>query len=645
MTRRIARSLVVCLLFAAILHAASLTPEKALSRRQITDVRFSPDGARIAVAINEPPQGDRRVTHIWMVDARTRELTQFTTSPKGESSPRWSPAAAGKRLAFLSNRDEREQIYLMQTSGGEAERLTEGKNAVRSFEWSPDGRQIAFLAPDPKTDAEEKKEKDKDDARVVDKDNKPARLWVVDLETRKVNPLTSRPWDISDMRWTPEGDRLIVTASDHPERDEHTRRIFSVSTVPGSAGELKPVASPRGPFSQVRVSPDGASLAYIGARVDGPSSHDLYVQPLAGGAARNLTAASLDRPIRSYAWRKDGSLLAQAETGFTGKFYVVHADGKSEPLEGLGAPPAGPFDAAGDGLAYASETAVDAPELWLGKRGSAAEKVTSINESWKQVSLIKPELVRYKSFDGLEIEGALLKPAGYREGVRVPLVVLVHGGPTGRWADTFEAWGQLLADRGYAILYPNIRGSVGYGHRFIESNRADWGGGDFKDVMAGVDFLIERGLADPERLGIGGWSYGGYMALWAVTQTQRFKASVSGAPMSDLASEFGTENSSTGDEWFYGTPYEKLDGFIRSSPITWVKNARTPTLLLQGDADTTDPIGQSQQFYRALKRYRVDSDFVVYPREGHGLREEKHLLDRLNRIVAWYDKYLKPPAQ
>jgi dipeptidyl aminopeptidase/acylaminoacyl peptidase len=168
--------------------------------------------------------------------------------------------------------------------------------------------------------------------------------------------------------------------------------------------------------------------------------------------------------------------------------------------------------------------------------------------------------------------------------------------------------------RGYAVLYPNVRGSTGYGSKFVEMNRADWGGGDFKDVMAGVDAMIARGVADANRLGIGGWSCGGYMAAWAVTQTNRFKAAVSGIAVT-MASEFGTENGSAYDEWFYGTPYEKLDGFIKSSPITFVKNVRTPTLLLQGESDLTDPIGQSQQFYRGLKRYGVATDFVVCPRE------------------------------
>jgi dipeptidyl aminopeptidase/acylaminoacyl peptidase len=287
-----------------------------------------------------------------------------------------------------------------------------------------------------------------------------------------------------------------------------------------------------------------------------------------------------------------------------------------------------------------------APEVWLKPAAGAAKKVTALNAQWASRPVVAPEFVKYKSFDGVEIEAALLVPrsaeASSDNNRKLPLVVLVHGGPTGRWSDSFEPWGQLLVSRGYAVLYPNVRGSTGYGQRFIEMNRADWGGADFKDVMAGVDAMIARGVADPDRLGIGGWSYGGYMAAWAVTQTTRFKAAVSGAPVIDMASEFGTEAGPAYDEWFYGLPYEKLDGFVKSSPITYVKRAKTPTLLLQGEDDVTDPIGQSQQFYRGLKRYGVESDLVLYPREGHGLREEKHLLDRLDRVIAWFDKYLKP---
>jgi len=193
--------------------------------------------------------------------------------------------------------------------------------------------------------------------------------------------------------------------------------------------------------------------------------------------------------------------------------------------------------------------------------------MTTFNSTWASVPLVSPELITYGSFDGIEIEAALLRPTSHEprgSSGPLPFVVLVHGGPTGRWSDTFEPWGQLLAARGYAVLYPNVRGSTGYGQKFVEMNRADWGGGDFMDVMAGVDAMVARGVADANRLGIGGWSYGGYLSAWAVTQTTRFKAAVSGAPVIDMASEFGTEDGPAYDEWFYGTPYERLDGFIKS---------------------------------------------------------------------------------
>ena len=225
----------------------------------------------------------------------------------------------------------------------------------------------------------------------------------------------------------------------------------------------------------------------------------------------------------------------------------------------------------------------------------------------------------------------------------MPLIALIHGGPTGAWESSIEAWGQLLAAHGYAVFYPNIRGSVGYGQKFIESNRADWGGADFEDVMQGVEDLIAKGVADPNRLGIGGWSYGGYMAEWAITQKTKyvFQAAVSGAGMANLISEYGTEQHPSYDEWFWSVPYEKPEGFLNHSPFLFLRNAKTPTLILQGDADTVDPLGQSRELYRGLKRYGVPTELVVYPREPHGLREEKHLIDRLNRIIAWYDKYLK----
>jgi len=453
--------------------------------------------------------------------------------------------------------------------------------------------------------------------------------------------VTSGTWQISQIEWASSGGRLIASATAKPGEDAFNRHLFSIGL---EDGRFDPIAAPRGPLGAFAVSPDGRSLAFVGARVDGPEAHDLYVVPLAGGTPQNLTATTIDRPIAQPRWVDNQSIAVHVSRGFTSSVSIVSATARPQTLDPLVVNPSTFARSTRGTLAYVGETATRAPELWIKPLNGGPRAVTTLNERWSKIAVVAPEFVKYKSFDGLDIEAAVLNPRSPSTPGPKPFVVLVHGGPTGRWADTFEPWGQLLAARGYAVLYPNIRGSVGYGEKFVEMNRGDWGGGDFKDVMAGVDWAIARGIADPNRLGIGGWSYGGYMAAWAVTQTTRFKASVSGAPVIDMASEFGTENGSAYNEWFYGTPYEKLEGFIKSSPMTFVKNVKTPTLLLQGEADTTDPIGQSQQFYRGLKRYGVDSDFVVYPREPHGLREEKHLLDRLNRIVAWYDKYLKPTA-
>jgi dipeptidyl aminopeptidase/acylaminoacyl peptidase len=619
-----------------------LMPEASLNLRSISDLQFSPDGTRLAFVVTEPAKDTDRARHIWLYDRHVGASRQFTYSQKSESSPRWSPD--GKQLAFLSNReDDQQQVYLMRADGGEGLPITKGKRNVKSFEWSPDGKQIAFLAPDAKTEAEETKVKEKDDAHVVDKEDKRARLWLVTSVTRETRVLTKRDWEITEFAWLPSGDRLIVEATDHPESDQYTQRIFSMDT---SNGAMKQLVAPRGPFGELRVSADGKTVSYVGSREDGPEPHDLLLLPVGGHAARNLTGASLDRPVEDYHWEKDGSLVLVAANGFSTVFLTYSADGARHDLSPSPLP-TGSFAVSPEGvLAFVSQNATQPEELWLWDQKTQPQQISHLNEAWKEYTLSAPQYYRYKSFDGTEIEAALLKPPGYDGKLKLPLIALIHGGPTGRWSEAIDTWGQLLATHGYAVFYPNIRGSVGYGQKFVESNRGDWGGGDFQDVMAGVKDLVERGIADPNRLGIGGWSYGGYMAEWAITQTNDFKVAVSGAGMANLISEFGTEDHPAGDEWFYGVPWEKPEGFLNSSPFIHLKNAKTPTLVLQGDADPVDPPGQSQELYRGLKRYGVETELAVYPREPHGFHEEKHLLDRLNRILAWYDKYLKntPPA-
>ena len=628
-----------------------LTPEASLNLRTVADLQFSPNpsaslgasGGRLAFVVTEPAKGSGRLRHIWIYDRASGAARQFTFSAKSESAPRWS--LDGKQLAFLSNRDEdQQQIFLMSMNGGEGRAITKGKRSVKAFEWSPDGKVIAFLAPDAKTEEEEKKEKDKDDAKVVDKDDKRARLWILNVATGETRALTKVNWNFDEVKWLPSGDRVVVKGTDHPESDQYTERIFSVQVADGAMKEL---VKPLGPFGEMRVAPDGKTISYVGPREDGPEPHDLMLLPVTARAARNLTGLSLDRPVEDYHWQKDGSVVLLAANGFSNLLVTYSADGARHDLAPSPSP-AGSMAVMGGGeIAFVSQEATRPQEVWLWDQKSSPKQITHLNDSWRQFTLSEPEFFKYKSFDGTVIEAALLKPQGYDGKSKLPLIALIHGGPTGRWSESIETWGQLLVTHGYAVFYPNIRGSVGYGQKFVEANRGDWGGGDFKDVMAGVEDLVKRGVADPEKLGIGGWSYGGYMAEWAITQTNVFKAAVSGAGMANLISEFGTEDHPAGDEWFYGVPWEQPEGFLNSSPFVHLKNAKTPTLVLQGDADPIDPLGQSQELYRGLKRYGVEAELVVYPREPHGFHEEKHLVDRLNRILAWYDKYLKkePPQK
>jgi dipeptidyl aminopeptidase/acylaminoacyl peptidase len=619
--------------------APTLTPELLLSIRLPSDLQLSPDGTRLAFVVTEPPQGVTRPRHVWLLDVATGALRQFTFSSKTEGRPRWSPD--GTRLAFLSDRGDFQQVYLMSADAGEAKALTQGKRSVQGFEWSPDGTRIAFLATDPRTEAEEKKAADKDDALVVDRDDKHTRLWIQPVDSGEARAITPAGWQVGEPQWTPSGDQIVVSATDHPESDRWTERFVSVSVTDGA---MREVLAPRGPFGNPLIAPDGQTLYYVGARVDGPEPHDLLAVPLAGGTPRNLTAGGLDRPVGQIEWQPNGALLALVSLGFRSALVELTADGSRHDLSAIDLDVQSFAVSRSGTIAFVGQSATRPPEVFQWDAHGAPRQVTQLNAAMNGVTLGKVERYRYKSFDGLSIEAALLTPAGYDGKSRLPLVALIHGGPTGSWRDAIDPWGQLLAARGYAVFYPNVRGSTGYGQKFIEMNRADWGGGDFKDILAGVDGLIARGVADPDRLGIGGWSYGGYMAEWAITQTARFKAAVSGAGMANLISEFGTEGGPAYDEWFYGLPYERPEGFLKSSPFMYLKNAKTPTLILQGEADRTDPLGQSQELYRGLKRYGVDAELVVYPREPHGLREEKHLLDRLNRIVAWFDKYLKRPG-
>src|SRR5258707_233161 len=455
-----------------------LSPESSLELRSVQDPQFSPDGSRVAFVVSDPLKGEKRIRHIWLYDRKSGTARQLTFSEKSETWPRWSPD--GKKLAFLSNRGgDEQQIYIMSMTGGEAAPVTKGKAGVSAFEWSPSGKSIAYIAPDPKSEAEEKKIKEKDDARVVDKDDKHPRLRILDLAKKEEHAVTPATWKIEELKWMPDGQSITMQATNKPASDPFTDGLYSI-WLRGGMDELR---APHGPINDLKISPDGKLVSFAAARDDGPTPHDLWLIGSEGGVARNLTGASLDRPVGNYHWAKDGSLTLLYAEGFRNKIAVYSRTGERKDLPDLPANPV-EFDVSSTGeIAFVGQTSAAPPELWMRGADGQAQQVTRLNEPLKRYGLIAPEFYKYKSFDGVEIEAALLKPAGYDGKSKLPAVLLGRGGPTGNWPDAGDSGCQVLGAPRYPCLYPNVRGSVGYGQELLGVNRADCGGGHFKEVL------------------------------------------------------------------------------------------------------------------------------------------------------------------
>ena len=526
------------------------------------------------------------------------------------------------------------QVYVMSADGGEAHAVTTSTTGVSDYHWSPDGKQIAFLAREP----EPEQSNADTDPQIADREQDLERLWVVDLASSKTRQLTRGAWRIDDFGWS-NSDQILAMASDHPKDETWNDALYSISVKDAN---ITLAGKPSQPFDGLVISPGRTQFSFVSTRSGGPIPHDLFLQTVSGGPARDVTSA-IDRAVIDARWQNDSTIFVRVADGFRNRIFRVDSNGTAAPIDLPYSVRA--FDVARDGtLIFAGVGFNRLPELFLRRVDGAIEQVSHLKTGWDGIQLADPEIFRFKSFDGTEIEAALMKPIALAPGRKFPLVLLVHGGPASNFSADyfwFNAWPQLLAARGYQVLMVNPRGSIGYGENFVKANRADWGGGDFKDLMAALDTVIARGETDPNRLGIGGWSYGGEMTQWAITQTNRFKAAVTGGGVFDQAAEFGTEDSPAEDEWYFGTPWERPEVFARNSPATYIRNAKTPTLILHGEDDHNNPVIQSRELYRALKHYGVESELIVYPGEGHLPHQEKHQIDMLERMLDWFDRYLK----
>ena len=626
--------------------ARHMTVDDVIALRTVNDAQISPDGKWVAYTVTHADlEQNASDADIWLASTLGEAPTRLTTNKKSDTSPRWSPD--GKRIAFISAREEKPQLFIMSPFGGEPERLTENKGGIRAIAWSPDGKSIAVVADQEPTADDEKRIKEKDDAIVVDTNYKFTRLWVLDLATKKARLLATGDMVVADPQWSPDGTTIAFTTNPTPKADDGS--LSDIWLVSVAAGAPRKLLENAGPDQSPRWSPDGTQIAYVTSTGSDVRQSRLAVIAATGGTPRMVAPAFVYQPSAP-AWAPDGRTLyfgASVKTT-TQLFSVASAGGTPRQLTvANGVVAGGSFSRDGGTVAFTMSNAGAPGDVHVATIGAGPLKtrqLTDHNPQIRELSLGRSEVVSWRSSDGMLIDGVLLYPAEYEAGKRYPLVADIHGGPAGAWTQGFSAgWsnpGQVLAGQGFAVFYPNPRGSSAYGEPFLRANIKDWGAGDYRDIQTGIDALVARGIADSTKLAQTGWSYGGYMTAWTLTQTNRFKAVVVGAGLTDMYSMYATNDIPRALDGYFGAePWNDTTEDRKRSAMTYIKNARTPTLILHGQADQRVPIGQAQELYSGLKKLGVPVQLVFYPREPHGLQEPRHQLDKMKREVEWIRRW------
>jgi dipeptidyl aminopeptidase/acylaminoacyl peptidase len=641
-----------------------------LAVKQVGAVQVSPDGRRVTYVVREAILEDQKSEflaqiHVANADgSRSYRLTQGETSSE---APQWSPD--GEHIAFLTRRSGKVQVWIIWVDGGEARQLTDAKGDVVGFRWSPDGRRIAYVATDPAPEDQEKKARQKDDARIVDGRFHHNRLYVLGVGDaggkRAGRQLTTGESSIltepgPGFDWSPDGKAIVFAQTPTPRADDWTRADISLIQV--ESGTIQALAHTRRAEVSPFYSPDGRQIAYV-ASDDPPTwAYDscLYVVPAGGGEPRKLSDSFDHRP-ELLGWSADGRRLVYRENrGTTTRLSAMPLDGPPQeigPADGVVSEVS--LNATRTALGFSYQTANRPAEAHLIRWDHPDPvRVSSVNRDLPRHPLGRTEVVRWKSTDGKEIEGLLTYPVRYEPGKKYPLLLIIHGGPAGVFTGSFIASPAVstsgfrhatsaypvaaFAAAGYAVLRCNVRGSSGYGKEFRHANLGDWGGGDYRDLMAGVDHLIQQRIADPERLGVMGWSYGGYMTAWVIGHTHRFQAASVGAGVSDLVSFPGTADiPSFMPSYFGGEPWDRPEVYREHSPIAHVKGTTAPTLIQHGEDDERVPIGQGYELYSALKRQGCPVEMVVYPRTHHAIQEPKLLRDAMRRNLDWFNRHLE----
>ena len=638
-------------------RAIGWTPELSMKLKNLGAVRVSPDGKRVAYTVSEAvmtPEKSEYITQIYMANTDGSDPYQVTFGEKSSTDPQWSPD--GRWLAFLSSRSDKNNLFLLRITGGEAEQVTDVKSGVGAIAWAPDGTRIGFTMRDQPSESEEKATKGKDDSRWIDEDVKMSRLFVINVQKdangkREPRKLTSGDYNVeADFRWAPDGRTIVFTRTKMPKADYWT--TSDLLTVDVAGGEVRTLAATSASESDPLYSPVGKQIAYL-ASEDPPrwaGYRRIAIAPAGGGTAR-LLADTYDAQPGFLDWSADGHRIYFVETrGTITRLAAIDVNNSKVTELNKGSEVIGAFsmNRSRTMFGFTLQTPEQAPEAFVTSVNSFAPvQVSRSNADLPRIPVGKTEVVRWKSSDGMDIEGLLTYPVGYQAGQRVPLLLNVHGGPAGVFTQTYLVSNRSpyplasFSSRGYAILRVNPRGSSGYGQKFRYANIKDWGGGDYQDLMTGVDHVIKMGVADPERMGVMGWSYGGYMTSWIITQTHRFKAASVGAGVTNLMSFIGTADiPGFIPDYFGGQPWENLDIYRAHSAMFNAKGVVTPTLIQHGEADERVPISQGYEFYNALKVQKVPVRMIVLPRMPHGPNEPKMVLKAAQTNLEWFEKYV-----